>query len=87
MQGPSGLDSLTWPILQSSQRKGEVKDCVAEYGHADQDGIFTTRRPSVSKQTARQVKAKFIVGLTATPTRKDGHHPIIFCRAIRSDST
>jgi superfamily II DNA or RNA helicase len=26
----------------------------------------------------RQVKAKFIVGLTATPTRKDGHHPIIF---------
>ena len=33
----------------------------------------------------RQVKAKFIVGLTATPSRKDGHHPIIFmqCGAIR----
>jgi superfamily II DNA or RNA helicase len=33
----------------------------------------------------RQVKAKFIVGLTATPTRKDGHHPIIFmqCGPIR----
>ena len=26
----------------------------------------------------RQVKAKFVVGLTATPTRKDGHHPIIY---------
>lgn len=25
----------------------------------------------------RQAKAKFVVGLTATPTRKDGHHPII----------
>jgi superfamily II DNA or RNA helicase len=30
------------------------------------------------EQVMRQVKAKFIVGLTATPTRKDGHHPIIF---------
>jgi superfamily II DNA or RNA helicase len=26
----------------------------------------------------RQVKAKYVVGLTATPTRKDGHHPIIY---------
>jgi superfamily II DNA or RNA helicase len=26
----------------------------------------------------RQVKAKFVVGLTATLTRKDGHHPIIY---------
>lgn len=26
----------------------------------------------------KQVKAKYITGLTATPTRKDGHHPIIY---------
>jgi superfamily II DNA or RNA helicase len=26
----------------------------------------------------KQVKAKYVVGLTATPTRKDGHHPIIY---------
>lgn len=33
----------------------------------------------------RQVKAKYIIGLTATPTRKDGHHPIIYmqCGPIR----
>jgi superfamily II DNA or RNA helicase len=33
----------------------------------------------------RQVKAKYVVGLTATPTRKDGHHPIIYmqCGPIR----
>ena len=33
----------------------------------------------------KQVKAKYIVGLTATPERKDGHHPIIYmqCRPIR----
>ena len=26
----------------------------------------------------KQAKAKYVVGLTATPTRKDGHHPIIY---------
>jgi superfamily II DNA or RNA helicase len=33
----------------------------------------------------RQVKAKYVVGLTATPERKDGHHPIIYmqCGQIR----
>ena len=37
------------------------------------------------EQVMRQVKAKFIVGLTATPVRKDGHQPIIFmqCGPIR----
>ena len=37
------------------------------------------------EQVMRQVKAKFIVGLTAMPTRKDGHHSIIFmqCGPIR----
>jgi superfamily II DNA or RNA helicase len=31
------------------------------------------------------VKAKFVLGLTATPTRKDGHHPIIYmqCGPVR----
>ena len=33
----------------------------------------------------RQVKARYVLGLTATPIRKDGHHPIIFmqCGPIR----
>jgi superfamily II DNA or RNA helicase len=30
------------------------------------------------EQVMRAVKAKFVVGLTATPTHKDGHHPIIY---------
>ncbi|MBV9623335.1 MAG: DEAD/DEAH box helicase family protein [Acidobacteria bacterium] len=30
------------------------------------------------EQVMKQVKAKYVVGLTATPTRKDGHHPIIY---------
>ena len=30
------------------------------------------------EQVMKQVKAKYVVGLTATPTRQDGHHPIIY---------
>jgi superfamily II DNA or RNA helicase len=71
-------------LLQSLQRKGEVKDCVAEYGHVIADECHHLTAFSF-EQVMRQVKAKFIVGLTATPTRKDGHHPIIFmqCGPVR----
>ena len=71
-------------LLQSLHRKGEVKDCVAEYGHVIVDECHHLTAFSF-EQVMRQVKAKFIVGLTATPVRKDGHHPIIFmqCGPIR----
>ncbi len=71
-------------LLQSLQRKGDVKDCVAEYGHVIADECHHLTAFSF-EQVMRQVKAKFIIGLTATPTRKDGHHPIIFmqCGPIR----
>lgn len=61
-----------------------MKDCVAEYGHVIADECHHLTAFSF-EQVMRQVKAKFIVGLTATPTRKDGHHPIIFmqCGPIR----
>jgi superfamily II DNA or RNA helicase len=83
-----GKDSRTGLIdvalLQSLQRKGDVKDCVAEYGHVIADECHHLTAFSF-EQVMRQVKAKFIVGLTATPTRKDGNHPIIFmqCGPIR----
>jgi len=36
------------------------------------------------EQVARQTKARFVMGLSATVARKDGHHPIIFmqCRPV-----
>ena len=66
-------------ILQSSLDKEGVKDFVAEYGQVIVDeghhlSAFTF------EQVMKQVKAKYIVGLTATPERKDGHHPIIYMR-------
>jgi superfamily II DNA or RNA helicase len=71
-------------LLQSVQRKGEVKDFVAEYGHVIVDECHHLSAFSF-EQVMKQVKAKYVIGLTATPTRKDGHHPIIFmqCGPIR----
>jgi hypothetical protein len=47
-----------------------------------------SRRPSLSsmsEQVERHAKARFVTGLSATVTRKDGHHPIIFmqCGPLR----
>jgi superfamily II DNA or RNA helicase len=71
-------------VIQSLIRKGKVKDLVAEYGQVIVDechhvSAFTFER------VLRKVKAKYVVGLTATPVRKDGHHPIILmqCGPIR----
>jgi superfamily II DNA or RNA helicase len=71
-------------LLQSLQRKGEVKDFVAEYGQVIVDECHHVSAFSF-EQIMKQVKAKYVLGLTATPTRKDGHHPIVFmqCGPIR----
>jgi len=76
--------SIDIGLLQSLNRKGEVKDTVAEYGQIIVDECHHI--PAFSfEQVLKQVKAKYVVGLTATPIRKDGHHPIIVmqCGPIR----
>lgn len=71
-------------IIQSLYRKGEVKDLVAEYGHIIVDECHHLSAVSF-EQVMRRVRAKYVTGLTATPVRKDGHHPIIYmqCGPIR----
>ena len=61
-------------VIQSLYRKNEVKDFVAEYGQVIVDECHHISAFTF-EQVMRQVKSKYIVGLTATPTRKDGHHP------------
>jgi len=71
-------------VIQSLIRKGEVKDIVAGYGQVIVDECHHVSAFSFER-VLRQVKAKYVVGLTATPIRKDGHHPIILmqCGPIR----
>lgn len=71
-------------LIQSLVRKGVVDDCVAGYGHLIVDECHHLSARSF-ELAARRAKARFVVGLSATITRKDGHQPIIFmqCGPVR----
>jgi superfamily II DNA or RNA helicase len=71
-------------VIQSLYQKEVVKDFVAEYGQVIVDECHHISAFTF-EQVMKQVKAKYVVGLTATPTRKDGHHPIIYmqCGPVR----
>jgi superfamily II DNA or RNA helicase/very-short-patch-repair endonuclease len=79
---PTGL--LDVALVQSLSRKGVVQDLVGDYGHLVVDECHHLSATSF-EQVVRQAKAKFVTGLSATVTRKDGHHPIVFmqCGPVR----
>jgi superfamily II DNA or RNA helicase/very-short-patch-repair endonuclease len=79
---PTGL--LDVAVIQSLVRKDVVNDCVADYGQVIVDECHHLSARSF-EQVVRRAKARFVLGLSATVTRKDGHHPIIFmqCGPVR----
>jgi len=79
---PTGIIDVA--LIQSLVRKNEVDDIVANYGQLIVDECHHLSAVSF-EAVARASKAKYVLGLTATATRKDGHHPIIFmqCGPIR----
>lgn len=79
---PSGL--LDVATIQSLIRKGVVDDRIADYGHVIVDECHHVSAHSF-EQVVRQAKARFVMGLSATVARKDGHHPIIVmqCGPVR----
>ena len=79
---PTGL--LDVALIQSLVRKGVVDDRVGQYGHLVVDECHHLSARSF-ELVARRAKATFVTGLSATVTRKDGHHPIIFmqCGPVR----
>jgi superfamily II DNA or RNA helicase len=63
-------------MIQSLVRNDDVNELVANYGHVIVDECH--HLPAVSfERVLAEVRAHFITGLTATPQRRDGHHPII----------
>ena len=73
---------IPWP--DGILTKGVVSDLVADYGHVVVDECHHLSAVGF-EAIAREVKAQYVLGLSATVTRKDGHHPIIFmqCGPIR----
>ncbi|MFQ6026166.1 MAG: DEAD/DEAH box helicase family protein, partial [Dehalococcoidia bacterium] len=71
-------------LVQSLYRRGDVDDLVAQYGQVMVDECHHI--PAYTfERVLKATKARFVLGLTATPIRKDGHHPIVFmqCGPLR----
>ncbi|MCD4722351.1 MAG: DEAD/DEAH box helicase family protein, partial [Desulfobacula sp.] len=83
--GKNSLSSIVdVAIMQSLNTGGNVKDCIKNYGMIIVDECHHV--PAFSfEQIIKNATAKYVYGLTATPSRSDGHHPIIFfyCGPIR----
>lgn len=75
-------------VMQSLSRQGEVNPLVENYGHIVIDECHHVGATSFDA-ILKKAKAKFVLGLTATPIRRDGQQPIIFmqCGPIRYTAT
>lgn len=71
-------------LIQSLNRKGEIKEYVREYGMVIVDECHHISAFSF-EQVLKYANARYVYGLTATAQRKDGHQPIVFmqCGPIR----
>jgi superfamily II DNA or RNA helicase len=71
----TGNGRLDVAIIQSLIRRGRVQDIVSHYGQIIVDECH--HLPAVSfERVLAEAKGRYFVGLTATPQRRDGHHPI-----------
>ncbi len=70
--------------IQSLNSKGELKSFITQYGQIIVDECHHISAFTFEK-VLKQIRAKYVYGLTATPIRKDNLHPIIFmqCGPIR----
>jgi superfamily II DNA or RNA helicase len=71
-------------VMQSVSRQGEVNPLVEDYGQVIVDECHHVGAVSFDA-ILKRTKAKYVLGLTATPIRRDGQQPIIFmqCGPIR----
>ena len=79
---PTGVIDIA--VMQSLSRQGEVDPRVENYGQVVVDECHHVGAASFDA-ILRRAKAKYVLGLTATPIRRDGQQPIIFmqCGSLR----
>jgi superfamily II DNA or RNA helicase len=75
-------------VMQSLSKREDIHNILDSYGQIIIDECHHISAFSF-ETILKQAKAKYILGLTATPVRRDGHHPIIFmqCGPIRHTAT
>src|SRR5699024_2899308 len=70
--------------IQSINYGGNIKSVITQYGHIIIDECHIISAVTF-EEVLKHVRTQFILGLTATPKRKDGMHPIMTmqCGPIR----
>ncbi len=83
---PTGIIDVA--VMQSLSRQGEVNEQVKQYGQVIVDECHHLSAFSF-ESILKTARAKYVLGLTATPVRRDGQQPIIFmqCGPIRHTAT
>ena len=83
---PSGKIDIA--VMQSLSRREDLRKLLDQYGQIVIDECHHLSAFSF-EAILKQAKAKFVVGLTATPIRRDEHQPIIFmqCGPIRHSAS
>lgn len=71
-------------IIRSLLSNDQIKDLVKDYGMVIVDECHHASALSFER-VLKEVNARYVYGLTATPNRRDGHHPvaILLCGPIR----
>lgn len=64
-------------VFQSAQSGNQVKDFIKNYGLVIVDECHHAAAVSLEKVLS-EVTAKYVYGLSATPVRQDGKHPIVY---------
>lgn len=79
---PTGMIDVA--VMQSLSRQGEISQQVKKYGQIIVDECHHLSAFSF-ESILKSADAKYVLGLTATPIRRDGQQPIIFmqCGPIR----
>lgn len=76
----AGKERLTSTIdvamIPSLARRDDLAELVGGYGHVIVDECHHVSAVSFERVVAA-ARARYVVGLTATPKRRDGHHPIV----------
>ncbi|MGI8558863.1 MAG: TOTE conflict system archaeo-eukaryotic primase domain-containing protein [Solirubrobacteraceae bacterium] len=83
---PPSASRVDVAMIQSLVRRESVD--LSRYGHVIVDECHHVSAVSVER-LLREIPARYITGLTATPQRRDGHHPIVTmqCGPVRHTLT
>lgn len=77
---PTGvIDIATYQSL-INLKDNSILSLVQDYGHVIMDECHHVSAPRF-EMVLNEVRAKYVLGLTATPERQDGHQKIIFMAA------